>query len=113
MFTDGFANHLADVSSPQLQAIHDACVANLEHSVKDPVLREKLRPNYRAACKRLIMSENFYDAIQRPNARLVTEAHRADRDSPACEPATARCTSSMCWSWLPDSASIASCDRWR
>jgi cation diffusion facilitator CzcD-associated flavoprotein CzcO len=74
MFTDGFANHLADVNSPQLQAIHDACVANLEHSVKDPVLRERLRPNYRAACKRLVMSENFYDAIQRPNATLVTEA---------------------------------------
>lgn len=73
MMTDGFANHLSNVDSPQLQAIHDACVANLEHSVKDPVLREKLRPNYRAACKRLIMSENFYDAIQRPNARLVTE----------------------------------------
>ena len=73
MFTDGFANHLADVNSPQLRAIHDLCVANLENSVKDPELREKLRPNYRAACKRLIMSENFYDAIQRPNARLVTE----------------------------------------
>ena len=73
MFTDGFANHLADVNSPQLRGIHDACVANLEHSVKNPELREKLRPTYRAACKRLIMSENFYDAIQRPNARLVTE----------------------------------------
>ncbi|HVN83359.1 MAG TPA: NAD(P)/FAD-dependent oxidoreductase, partial [Candidatus Binatia bacterium] len=73
MFTEGFANHLADLNSPQLQAIHNACVANLENSVKDPVLRERLRPNYRAACKRLIMSENFYDAIQRPNAKLVTE----------------------------------------
>jgi cation diffusion facilitator CzcD-associated flavoprotein CzcO len=81
MFTDGFANHLADVNSPQLQAIHNACVANLEHSVKDPVLRENLRPNYRAACKRLIMSENFYDAIQRPNARLVTE--RIERIEPS------------------------------
>ncbi len=73
MFTDGFSNHLADVNSPQLLAIHDLCVANLENSVKDPVLREKLRPTYRAGCKRLIMSENFYDAIQRPNAKLVTE----------------------------------------
>ncbi len=73
MFTDGFSNHLSDLSSPQLQAIHDACVANLESNVKDPDLREKLRPNYRAACKRLIMSESFYDAIQRPNAELVTE----------------------------------------
>jgi cation diffusion facilitator CzcD-associated flavoprotein CzcO len=73
MFTDGFANHLADVNSLQLQAIHDACVANLENSVRDPELREKLRPTYRAACKRLIMSENFYAAIQRPNAKLVSE----------------------------------------
>ena len=38
------------------------------------MLREKLRPDYRAACKRLVMSPDFYDAIQRPNAQLVTEA---------------------------------------
>jgi len=71
--TDGFANVLVDASSPMLQAIHDGCVANLETSVRDPVLREKLRPTYRAACKRLIISDGFYDAIQRPNATLVTE----------------------------------------
>lgn len=73
-FTDGFANVLVDSESPLLQAIHDACVANLESSVADPVLREKLRPTYRAACKRLVMSPDFYEAIQRPNAELVTEA---------------------------------------
>ena len=72
-FTEGFANVLVDAESPVMQAIHDNCVANLENSVKDPELREKLRPDYRAACKRLIMSEDFYDAIQRPNATLVTE----------------------------------------
>ena len=49
-----------------------ACKANLENSIEDPELREQLRPNYRAACKRLIMSGEFYDAIQRPNAALVT-----------------------------------------
>ena len=76
-FTEGFANVLVDAQSPVMQAIHDACVANLENSVRDPILREKLRPDYRAACKRLIMSENFYDAIQRPNARLVTEPIQA------------------------------------
>ena len=72
-FVDGFANVLGDAEAPALRAIHDACVANLDQSVKDPLLREKLRPTYRAACKRLIMSADFYDAIQRPNARLVTE----------------------------------------
>ncbi len=72
-FIDGFANVLGDMHSPVIAAIHDACVANLENSVTDPVLRERLRPNYRAGCKRLVMSEGFYDAVQRPNAKLVTE----------------------------------------
>lgn len=73
MFADMFSNAVVDASSPQLQAIHAACVANLESQVRDPVLREKLRPDYRAGCKRLVMSADFYQAIQRPNAELVTE----------------------------------------
>jgi len=32
-----------------------------------------LTPKDRAGCKRLIMSGEFYAALQRPNARLVTE----------------------------------------
>jgi cation diffusion facilitator CzcD-associated flavoprotein CzcO len=71
-FEDGFANVLVDVDSPMLLAIQQVCEANLD-TVRDPVLREKLRPTYRAACKRLIMSDGFYEAIQRPNATLVTE----------------------------------------
>ena len=71
--TDGFANVLVDADSPVLKMVHDNCVANLEDNVKDPELREKLRPTYRAACKRLIMSPNFYDAIQHPCASVVTE----------------------------------------
>jgi cation diffusion facilitator CzcD-associated flavoprotein CzcO len=72
-FIDGFGNVLGDVDSPMLAAIHAACEANLEQSVRDPLLREKLRPAYRAACKRLVMSGDFYAAIQRPHARLVTQ----------------------------------------
>lgn len=73
LYIDGFSNHLSNMDSPQLQVIHDLCEAHLATSVKDPVLREKLRPSYRAACKRLVLSDSFYDAIQRPNAKLVTE----------------------------------------
>jgi cation diffusion facilitator CzcD-associated flavoprotein CzcO len=72
-FCDGFANVLVDANSPVLEAIHTACEENLENSIADPVLKEKLRPTYRAACKRLIMSVTYYDAIQKPNANLVTE----------------------------------------
>ena len=70
---DVFSNAVVDTNSPQLKMIEEACVANLESNVRDPELREKLRPDYRAACKRLIISPNFYEAIQHPNAELVTE----------------------------------------
>ncbi|MCP5041586.1 MAG: NAD(P)/FAD-dependent oxidoreductase [bacterium] len=73
-FIDGFANVLHDPDSPQLLAMHQMCEANLNNNVEDPELREKLRPDYRAACKRLVMSETFYDAIQRPNCELGTES---------------------------------------
>lgn len=72
-FVQHFANAVVDAQSPQLKALQEISVSNLETSVTDPVLREKLRPDYRAGCKRLIISANFYDAIQRPNAHLVTE----------------------------------------
>ena len=73
MFAQGFSNAVVDASSPQMKLIEDACRANLESGVRDPRLRERLRPSYRAACKRLIVSPDFYQAIQKPNAELVTE----------------------------------------
>lgn len=72
LFTDGFANALVDADSPAMHMLEDMCRAHLEEKVTDPALRERLRPSYRAACKRLIVSADFYDAIQRPNAELVT-----------------------------------------
>jgi cation diffusion facilitator CzcD-associated flavoprotein CzcO len=56
-----------------MRMVADACRANLEDNVADPELRERLRPDYQAACKRLIAAEGFYDAMQHPNAELVTE----------------------------------------
>jgi cation diffusion facilitator CzcD-associated flavoprotein CzcO len=73
LFADGFSNAVVNADSPQMKVIEDACRANLEKNVTHPVLREKLRPNYRAACKRLVISPDFYQAIQKPNAQLVTE----------------------------------------
>ena len=55
----------------QLKLIEQACMENLA-KVKDPELRAALTPDYTVACKRLIMSDDFYDAIQQPNASLVT-----------------------------------------
>ena len=74
-----FSNGLVDANSPQMKMIEDACRANLEQNVRDPVLREKLRPSYRAACKRLVMSPDFYRAIQQPQRRGRDRGHRARR----------------------------------
>lgn len=52
--------------------IEAACRRNLA-TVRDPELRRKLTPDYPVACKRLVVSEDFYPAIQRPNAHLVTD----------------------------------------
>jgi cation diffusion facilitator CzcD-associated flavoprotein CzcO len=68
-----FANAVIDADSAQIKVIEEMCLANLESSVDDPELRERLRPQYRAGCKRLVISPNFYEAIQHPNAELVTE----------------------------------------
>jgi cation diffusion facilitator CzcD-associated flavoprotein CzcO len=74
IFMGAFADALVHADSPQMQLLEDLCRKNLEENVRDLALREKLRPTYRAACKRLVLSTDFYEAIQRPNARLVTEA---------------------------------------
>ena len=72
-FAEGFANAVVDADSPEMQAIAGACLANLEDNVSDPALRERLRPDYQAACKRLVISPDFYDAIQHLDSELVTE----------------------------------------
>ena len=44
----------------------------LEKSIKDPVLRAKLTPDYTFGCKRVVMNSTFYEGIQKPNAHLET-----------------------------------------
>jgi len=40
--------------------------------VKDPVLREKLTPDFAAGCKRMLLSNDWYPALQQPNVEVVT-----------------------------------------
>ena len=57
------------------------CRRNLEKNVPDGELRAKLTPDYQAMCKRLIFCSDFYPAISRDNAFLITDA--IERITPA------------------------------
>lgn len=69
-----FTNAIVNPDSEGMAQLEATVLENLESKVKDPVLLEKLRPDYRAVCKRLIFSADYYEAIQGPNSELLTEA---------------------------------------
>lgn len=46
---------------------------HLEAQVKDPELRRKLWPTYKLGCKRILVSDEYYPALTRPNVELVTD----------------------------------------
>lgn len=45
--------------------------AHLRRAVKDPALRAKLLPDYRIGCKRILLSDDYYPALARPNVDVV------------------------------------------
>lgn len=55
------------------QACHEACINFLEREVKDPVVRDKLRPTVAFGCKRVLFLDDWYSLYNKPNVELVTE----------------------------------------
>src|SRR5699024_2484685 len=47
--------------------------ANIARGIKDPALRAKVTPNFRAGCKRILMSNDYYPALAEPNVDVVTD----------------------------------------
>lgn len=60
--------------SPKLMAPLEAVARrHLASQVTDPALRAQLTPDYTIGCKRILLSSDYYPALQRPNVSLVTE----------------------------------------
>mgnify|MGYP000293516851 CR=1 FL=1 len=69
---------LGFVVEPRLFRLLEPLVLKyLERQVRDPVLRKKLTPDYRLGCKRILPTNEYYPALQRPNVELVTEGIEA------------------------------------
>lgn len=52
------------------------CLRYLERQVADPQLRRILTPDYEFGCKRVLFSENYYEAVSRPNVEVIPEGVR-------------------------------------
>jgi cation diffusion facilitator CzcD-associated flavoprotein CzcO len=62
----GFVGH-----TRLLRLVERMARRHLASSVRDPALRAKLTPDYRIGCKRILISDDYYPALQRPNVELV------------------------------------------
>ncbi len=59
---------------PRLMAPMEALARrHLAKQVSDPELRARLTPDYTIGCKRILLSSDYYPALQRPNVELVTD----------------------------------------
>ena len=49
---------------------------HMRRQVNDPELRRKLTPDYALGCKRILISNNYYPALEQPNVEVITERIR-------------------------------------
>ncbi|MDS1114417.1 NAD(P)/FAD-dependent oxidoreductase [Gordonia westfalica] len=52
---------------PDIDEIRARARDHLHRQVDDPMLRELLTPDYEIGCKRILLSDDFYPALQEPN----------------------------------------------
>jgi cation diffusion facilitator CzcD-associated flavoprotein CzcO len=70
------ASHVA-FTHPNLMGLTERSARrHIARQVRDPALREKLTPNYRLGCKRILGSNSWYPAITADNVELVTTGVR-------------------------------------
>jgi cation diffusion facilitator CzcD-associated flavoprotein CzcO len=53
---------------------------HLEKQVTDPALRARLTPSYRIGCKRILISNDWYPALAKPNVEVVAASVREVRE---------------------------------
>ncbi|GAB3140405.1 NAD(P)/FAD-dependent oxidoreductase [Amycolatopsis stemonae] len=63
----GFNGHPAIMKAGELIAKR-----HIAKGVKDPVLRKKVTPDYTMGCKRVLISNDYYPALNRPNVDVNT-----------------------------------------
>ncbi|MDY6921848.1 MAG: NAD(P)/FAD-dependent oxidoreductase [Pseudomonadota bacterium] len=62
---------------PRLMAIAKRWALNhIRRQIRDPQLRKKVSPDYTIGCKRILLSDNYYPALDQPNVDVITTGIR-------------------------------------
>lgn len=64
-----------------LSIVRKMALSHLAAQVPDPELRAKLVPDYTIGCKRILLTDDYYPALQRDNVELVADS--VDRFEPS------------------------------
>lgn len=59
-------------STPMTRVVERISSAFLRQQVKDKWLRRQLTPDFTIGCKRVLMTSDYYPALQQPNCKLIT-----------------------------------------
>ncbi|MGN2640864.1 flavin-containing monooxygenase [Nocardia takedensis] len=59
-------------NTPLTRVVEMVGRAQLRRQVRDPWMRRQLTPDFRAGCKRLLMTDDYYPALQAENCKLIT-----------------------------------------
>jgi cation diffusion facilitator CzcD-associated flavoprotein CzcO len=65
---------------PLLKVTELVARLHIRNQVQDPALRDRVTPDYAIGCKRILLSDTWYPALQEPNTELVTEGVREVRE---------------------------------
>ena len=76
---------------------------NIERGITDPALREAVTPDFQIGCKRILISNDYYPALDRDHVDLVTDGIARDHADRASSPPTAPSARSTRSSWPPAS----------
>jgi len=59
-------------NSPLTKVAEQLAKSHLKRRVKDVWLRRQLTPDFKIGCKRVLVSNDYYPALQQPNCKLIT-----------------------------------------
>ncbi len=61
-------------NSPGMRLMERYALWHMERQIDDPVLRQKVTPSFRMGCKRILLSNDWYPTLARPDVEVVTDS---------------------------------------